>query len=81
MDKGLIVRTAVLVYALINNVLVMSGINALPFADGDVEIAITGALTVGATLWAWYKNNSITKEARIADGYMRDLKAKRKSDD
>ncbi|WP_430735849.1 phage holin, partial [Gracilibacillus dipsosauri] len=30
MDKGLIIRTVVLAYALLNNVLVMSGINALP---------------------------------------------------
>lgn len=76
LDKGLIFRTVVLVYALINNVLVMSGISALPFTEGQVEIAISNILTVLATLWAWYKNNSITKEAKIADGYLKEMKSK-----
>lgn len=70
MDKGLIVRTAVLVYALVNNALVMSGVSTLPFADTQVEIAVSGTLTVVASLWTWYKNNSVTKNAKLADGYL-----------
>lgn len=74
MDKGLIIRTVVLAYALLNNVLVMSGINALPFAEGEVEAFVSGIFTVAASLWAWWKNNSFTKEAKQADEYLKQLK-------
>jgi len=73
-NSGLIIRTAVLIYALFNNALVLSGVNALPFADEQVEMVFAEALTVGATLWAWWKNNSVTKDAQSADKYMRKLK-------
>lgn len=74
MDKGLIIRTVVLVYALINNVLVMSGINALPFESEQVEIAVSSVFTVLATMWAWWKNNSVTKEAKEADNILKNKK-------
>ena len=77
MDKGLIIRTVVLVYALINNVLVMSGINALPFESEQVEIAVSSVFTVLATLWAWWKNNDVSKEAKQASDYMRSIKNKK----
>lgn len=77
MSKGTIIRTAVLLYALINQVLVLSGLSALPFAEGDVELVITGILTVVASLVAWWKNNSVTKEAQEADEYLKKLKGEK----
>lgn len=69
-EKGTIIRTAVLVFALINQVLTISGYNPLPFTDEDFGQAVSMVLTVGASLWAWWKNNSFTQNAIIADEYL-----------
>lgn len=66
-EKMTIVRTAVLVFALVNQVLTISGYNPLPFTDEDFGQAVSMALTVGASLWAWWKNNSFTQSAIAAD--------------
>jgi SPP1 family holin len=69
-----IARTIVLMVALLNQVLVMFGVNPLPFSDEEVYAGVTTILTVGATIWAWWKNNSFTKSARNADEYLKTLK-------
>lgn len=62
-----IVRTVVLIFALINQVLTMFGLNPMPFSDAEVYEGCTALLTVAASLWAWWKNVSFTKEAIEAD--------------
>lgn len=74
MNKATLIRTIVLVFALLNQSLVLAGYSPLPFAESEVEAFVTGAFTVGATLWAYWKNNSITKEAQRADAYLNALK-------
>ena len=69
-ERGTIVRTAVLAFALINQVLTISGYNPLPFTDEDFGQAVSMILTAGASLWAWWKNNSFTQNAIIADEYL-----------
>lgn len=69
-EKMTIVRTAVLAFALINQVLTISGYNPLPFTDEDFGQAVSMVLTAGASLWAWWKNNSFTQDAIIADEYL-----------
>lgn len=66
-EKGTIVRTAVLAFALVNQVLTISGYNPLPFTDEDFGQAISMILTIGASMWAWWKNNSFTQAAIAAD--------------
>lgn len=66
-ETGTIVRTAVLVFALINQTLIISGRNPLPFTESEVGEAVSMALTTGASLWAWWKNNSFTQAAISAD--------------
>lgn len=66
-----IIRTIVLVFALINQVLTSTGKNPLPFSNEDFYEIITMIVTVGAAIWAWWKNNSFTKEAIEADAQMR----------
>lgn len=66
-EKMTIVRTAVLVFALVNQVLTISGCNPLPFTDEDFGQAVSMVLTVGSSLWAWWKNNSFTQAAIAAD--------------
>ena len=66
-EKGTIVRTGVLMFALVNQGLTISGHNPLPFTENEVGQGISMALTVCASLWAWWKNNSFTQAALTAD--------------
>ena len=69
-----IIRTVVLVVALVNQVLTATGKNPLPFSDDVIYEAVTLAVTIGASVWAWWKNNSFTANAIEADRYLKDLK-------
>lgn len=71
---GTIIRTVVLAVALINNILVMSGKSPLPIEDETIEELLSIIFTTGAALVSWWKNNSFTKEAIMADGYKELLK-------
>lgn len=73
-ESGTIARTAVLIFALANQILTMAGKNPLPFAEEDVYTAVTGILTVCASLWTWWKNNSFTQPALEADVYKKEIK-------
>lgn len=73
-EKGTIVRTAVLAVALVNQGLTISGRNPLPFTNEEVGQGVSMVLTVGASLWAWWKNNSFTQAAITADEHLRDLR-------
>ena len=81
MDKATAIRTIVLFVALANQFLVAFGLSPFPFSAQEIELALSYLFTVVATLWAWYKNNSVTEEAQKADEYMRELKAKIKRGD
>ena len=81
MKKSTIARTVVLVLALVNQVLVMFGVNPLPFSDEGIYEAVTALLTVGASVWAWWKNNSFTKAAQEADKYLEQLREQKASDE
>lgn len=70
-EKGTIVRTVALIFALINQVLVISGYNPLPFTDEEFGQAVSMCLTTLASLWAWWKNNSFTQKAIVADEQIR----------
>lgn len=69
-----IVRTIVLVFALINQVLTVMGYPLLPITEEEINELATLLLTVCASLWAWWKNNSFTENAVIADDYLKELK-------
>lgn len=72
-ETGTIVRTVVLVIALINQALTMAGRSVLPISNEQVTDFITLVATVGASLWAWWKNNSFTQKAIKADKYKKGL--------
>lgn len=71
-----IVRTAVLGFALLNQLLTVSGKNPLPFTEGEAGEAVSMALTAGASLWAWWKNNSFTQKAIEADEKLHEKEGK-----
>lgn len=70
-----IIRTIVLGLALVNNCLTMAGYSPLPIEDEQLAELLSQIFTIVASVWAWWKNNSFTKEARVADSLMHDLKA------
>ena len=72
-----IIRTVVLAFALINQILTISGHSILPFTNEQVAEAVSVVLTVASSLWAWWKNNSFTPEALKADELLYELKQKK----
>lgn len=74
LKKETIIRTVVLLISLLNQLLTVFGKNPLPFSDTAVYEGVSLLCTVGASLWAWWKNNSFTSAAIAADAYLQELK-------
>lgn len=69
-----IIRTVVLILALINQVLAITGRQAIPITEDEVYQLITLVVTIAAALWSWWKNNSFTIPAIKADEYLEQLR-------
>ncbi|MCQ2508391.1 MAG: phage holin [Dorea sp.] len=69
-----IIRTVLLVFALINQALAICGKSPIPVSDETLSQCISMMITVAASLWAWWKNNSFTKEAIMADEFLEQLR-------
>jgi len=74
-ESGTIIRTALLVIALTNQMLVATGHSVLPIDDELATNIITYGFTAVTSLIAWWKNQSFTKEAIEADETLKYLKA------
>ena len=70
-----IARTIVLFLALANQVLAIAGKEVFPVTEDQVYQGVTLIATVGASIWAWWKNNSFTKNAIEADKVLIQLKS------
>lgn len=75
-NAGTITRTIVLALALFNQVMTATGHAILPIDDETVNNLVSSAFTVVAACIAWWKNNSLTSEAREADKVLKELKNK-----
>lgn len=73
-----IVRTIVLIIALANQALAIAGKEAFPVTEDQVYQIVSLIATVGASVWAWWKNNSFTRAAIEADKVMAQLKSENK---
>ena len=73
-SAGTIARTACLLLALTNQILSACGKPLLPIDSAQLEQWVTAGLTSAAAIWAWWENNSFTKEALAADSYLEQLK-------
>ncbi len=71
---GTVARTVVLLLALINQVLTCLGKSPLPLDDQQLTELISTLFTIGASLAAWWQNNSFTSNAIAADTYLKELK-------
>lgn len=65
-----IIRTALLVLAIINNILSVFGKPVLPITDEQLELIISTMITVIVAVINWWKNNSFTKPAIQGDQLM-----------
>lgn len=72
--KDTIIRTIILFLALINNALVLMGKSPLPIDDEMVTNVFSFIFTTGAALYSWWKNNSFTKPAILADEWLKTFK-------
>lgn len=77
-SKETIIRTIALVLSIVNYILTAKGKNPLPFSETEVYEFISMIMMSAASLWAWWKNNSFTKEAIAADKVLDDLKKENK---
>ena len=73
-SAGTIARTIILTIALINQILTVSGHSVIPIESEDITEFISLAFTIAASLAAWWKNNSFTKNAIEADEYLEELR-------
>lgn len=73
-SKGALIRTIVLVIALVNSVTAMFGLQLLPIGEEEVEnavnavyAAVSAILLIVAAVVSWWKNNNFTKKARLKE--------------
>lgn len=66
-SKATVIRTAVLVLAIINNALTIAGKSPLPISDETLTDVIGFGFTTASALAAWWYNNSFTQKAIEAD--------------
>lgn len=71
--KETIIRTVVLILALVNQILTSMGYSVIPIEDELITELLSLLFTIGASLWAWWKNNSFTKNAIEADKVLEEL--------
>lgn len=73
-----IIRTIILIIALTNQALAIMGKEAIPVTDDQVYQLVTLVITIIASLWTWWKNNSFTLPAIKADEYLEKLRREKK---
>lgn len=76
--KDTLIRTIVLILALVNQILTSTGHSILPITDDQVADIITLVFTVSTSVWAWWRNNSFTSAAIEADNIMNEKKMEQK---
>ena len=74
MRKETIIRTVILVYALLNQILTITGHSILPIGEDQLTELVSVGFTIIISVWAWWKNNSFTEEAIQADEYLERLR-------
>ena len=62
------VRLGVLLFALVNQGLVLIGFEHLPFSNEEFEAALTSTFTIVAAITAWWYNNPVTGKGKAKEG-------------
>lgn len=72
--KATVIRTVLLIVALINNFLTISGHSIMPFDDEEITQVVSALFTGVTSIMAWWKNNSFSEAAHKADLHMKEIK-------
>lgn len=73
-NKAAIVRTIVLLLSLINIALEMFGKRIIPIDNDLISQSVSLVILAASAISAWWKNNSFTPSAIMADNYLEELK-------
>lgn len=74
MDIKVVARFVALAIVLVNSILTIFNINPIPFSQEEVYGIVSTILTCAVAIYTAWKNNSVTKEAKMADRVMIALK-------
>ncbi len=77
--KATVIRTVLLIAALINNFLTIGGHSVLPIDDEEITQLVSALFTGITSIMAWWKNNSFTEEAHKADCQLKEIKNSKKN--
>lgn len=80
-SSGTIARTIILVLALFNQVLAIFGKSPLDIAGEDISNVVSLIFTIAAAIAAWWKNNSFTAAAIMADDAMTKINSRKNESD
>lgn len=64
MDKGTVIRTGVLLVAIVNQFLVATGLNPIPGSEQLWGEILSTTFTGAAATWAWFKNNYVSAKGK-----------------
>lgn len=73
-SSGTIARTIILVLALLNQLLAITGQGTLDIVEDTIYQLVSLIFTIVSTGMTWWKNNSFTHEAIKADDILKTLK-------
>lgn len=76
-ETDTIARTIVLALALLNQILAVMGRGTIDIAESDIYQIASLVATIASALWAWWKNNSFTRHAILADEYLDKLRSEK----
>lgn len=74
LKKLAITRLVVLVIVLLNQTLLVFGMNPLPFSEEEIYLGVSSVIGFVVVMRSWWKNNPITKEAQEAQKVLQKLK-------
>lgn len=78
LKKETVIRTVLLVLALVNQVLCALDLSPIPYSESALYDWLSLGFTAAMAIWSWWKNNSFTRAAREADAYLEELKKEEK---
>ena len=79
--KETVISTALIILALVNQILTILGYSPLPIDDAFVTNAISIIFLIGTTLYSWWHNNSITTAAQLGDKVVKAIKTGKLNED
>lgn len=74
--SGTIARTIILALALINQLLLVFGVQTIPIEDEMINTLVSTLWTIVSAVVAWWKNNSFRQDAIKADRELQESRNK-----